>query len=898
MKSALIDFQIRLSPSQSLHLDLCEIPAQSDSLDRLYQAFQRDWRSGWFLLASEKGHLGSNPSCRFWQEIAVCYLTRLCHLPPDVANPSVNIPEVMELQEWVIRAPPMIGGEYLSINYLQSVWLKLNEWVSVTVLTAGGISAFFSNWAPKWQQVGRVCFHLAENKKDPDRPFAFLATYSTGFGADGQLRHLPLKEALKQYSGSDNRQALIKLLTPIHNASKQCQWVEQLLSTSEIFQPLAWTPDKAYKFLSSIPRLEDSGLSVRIPNWWKRRSRPQVSVSIGAAKGSLLSASSMLQFDVKLCLGDEILSAEELEQLMSCSQNLVQLRGQWLEVDRDKLSQALDHWKQVQKSSKHGEISFIEGMRLLAGTPQDLHQKAAGDENQHWVRIVAGDSLSLLLAKLRDPSQLPLEKIDHLNASLRPYQNEGVNWLYLLSGLGLGACLADDMGLGKTLQILSLLLFKKQQRVESQSNPSLLIVPASLMGNWSREKQKFTPSLNLLLLHPSEMDGAKFAELEQTASERFSNFDLIVTTYSMVTRLQWLSKLSWDLLILDEAQAIKNSGAKQTQAIKGLISTSRIALTGTPIENRLSDLWSLFDFLNPGLLGSAKKFKQYIDYLEAHPNQFESLRKLTSPYILRRMKTDPKIISDLPQKIETDVYCSLTKQQAQFYQSVINELAETLKTIDSKGRRGAVLKTLLELKQICNHPSQYSGNGLYAPADSGKFERLKEICEELALRQEKVLIFTQFSQIMVPLEAYLSKIFGRSGLVLHGGTPIQERKNLVELFQNKEGPPFFLLSLKAGGTGLTLTEASHVIHFDRWWNPAVENQATDRAFRIGQKKNVQVHKFITQGTVEGHIAQIIASKQKLANDVLASTEEIAITELPDDQLLSLLALDLEKAIAK
>lgn len=889
-------FNIRLSPAGALYLEHSEGTSLPANMVPIQQEFVRDWRGGWFRLAADKPSLSNEPSARFWQEIASYYLTSLCHLQTESEYAPLDLPDADRLEEWIFRVPPMIGGEYLSKERICSLWNELNAWIAVTSAEYGGIHPFLAKWAPQWQQVGRVCFHLAENKKDNDRPFAFLATYSTGFGAEGKLKHLPLKEALKQYSGENNSKALIKLLTPVYNASQKCPWVHDLLSTLELYQPLAWTPHKAHKLLCSIPQLEESGLSVRIPNWWKRRPRPQVSVTIGSSQQPRIGVSAMLDFNVQMTLGDDQLSEEELRELLSSGQNLVSLRGQWVEVDRAKLQEALDHWKKVQKFSKNGEISFIEGMRLLAGAPSGLEEDKV-EELSHWVKIAPGEALAALLRDLRNPSSVSSENLENLAVTLRPYQHEGVSWLSLLSGLGLGACLADDMGLGKTIQILSLLLINQRQSLNSKKNPSLLIVPASLLGNWQREAQRFTPSLKLFLLHPSETKSPTLSEIEENPSAHFQDVDLVVTTYSMVVRLKWLSEISWNLLILDEAQAIKNSGTKQSKVIKALPSRSRIALTGTPIENRLSDLWSLFDFLNPGLLGSSTRFKAYINHLQSSPGQFESLRKLTSPYILRRMKTDPKIISDLPQKIETASYCHLTRQQAQYYQSVVDELRQSLKTLDPEKRRGVVLGTLLKLKQICNHPSHYSGTGDYLPSHSGKFERLGEICEELASRQEKVLIFTQFSEIIAPLELYLSKIFGRKGLILHGGTPIKERKNLVESFQSKGGPPFFVLSLKAGGTGLTLTEASHVIHFDRWWNPAVENQATDRAFRIGQKKNVQVHKFITQGTVEEQIEAIINSKKKLASEILSSTDEVRITELPDDELLNMLSLDIDRAIA-
>ncbi len=884
---------IRCSPSNALHFECSENAAIPKFLTQIYDNFVLDWRAGWFRLAAERPLLNQEPTLKFWQEIAAHFLTLLCHMPAESACASIPPPNNALIEEWILRAPPMMGGEYLSVDRILKLWQELNEWF-LAASKELGIQQFLEARAPLWRQVGRVCFHLAENKKDTARPFAFLATYSTRLGAGGKVKHLPLKEALNQYSGTNDRQALIKLLTPVHQASEKCLWIQELLTTAELYQPLAWTPQQAYRFLCAIPQMEESGLSVQIPNWWKQRTRPQVSVTIGSSLKSGLGVSSLLDFDVKLAIGDANLSEDELSEILSKDQSLVFVRGQWIEIDRKQLQEALSHWKQVQKQHKNGQISFIEGMRLLAGVPSNIDDENADSENCHWVKVASGEALANILRQLRSPDAISPQHLKSVKAELRPYQHEGVSWLSLLSGLGLGACLADDMGLGKTIQILSLLILKRRQMGTARF-PSLLIVPASLLSNWQREAMRFTPSLKLFFLHPSELKGADSLKIEEIPDQHLEDVDLVITTYSMVTRIKWLAQYSWDIIILDEAQAIKNSGTKQTRAVKTLKSQSRIALTGTPIENRLSDLWSLFDFLNPGLLGTAKHFKDYITYLQTHPSRFDSLRKLTSPYILRRMKTDPKVISELPDKIEVAAYCRLTANQVQHYQTIVNELRHTLETVDPLNRRGIVLKALLQLKQICNHPCQYSGIGDYDPSHSGKFERLQEICEELVSRQEKVLVFTQFSAIIAPLEEYLRGIFGRKGLILHGGTPIKERKELVEHFQTSEGPPFFILSLKAGGTGLTLTEASHVIHFDRWWNPAVENQATDRAFRIGQKKNVMVHKFITQGTIEEKIDAIIASKKQLANEILSSTDEVRITELSDDELLKLISLDISKS---
>jgi len=452
------------------------------------------------------------------------------------------------------------------------------------------------------------------------------------------------------------------------------------------------------------------------------------------------------------------------------------------------------------------------------------------------------------------------------------------------------------MGLGKTIQVIALLLLlKRHQPRKAVPKPSLLVLPASLLANWQAELERFAPSLRARFVHGSLLDAQQLEALEGDPEAGLAGCDLVLTTYATLARREWLQQRDWRLLVLDEAQAIKNPASRQTKVVKQLRAEARIALTGTPVENSLADLWSLFDFLNPGLLGSATRFKTFARTLSARSeDQYGPLRRLTRPYILRRLKTDRRIIADLPDKSEVDAWCGLSKLQAAHYQRSVHELENALATLDGMQRRGLVLATLQRLKQICNHPSQLLGDGRYEPARSGKFQRLAELCEEIAARQEKLLLFTQFREISEPLAAYLSGLFGRPGLVLHGGTPVAQRRQRVEAFQREDGPPFFVLSLKAGGTGLNLTQASHVIHFDRWWNPAVENQATDRAFRIGQKKNVLVHKLICRGTVEERIDALIRDKTALAEDLLRDGGEISLTEMDNQALMKLVSLDIEK----
>ncbi|MBC8469215.1 MAG: DEAD/DEAH box helicase [Planctomycetes bacterium] len=888
--------EIRLTPSGQLRWQAALGEPQPPEFAKLQKSFEHDWPQGLFKLAADKYKTTDSLTLGYWQGLAEHYLTGLCHIPESADDIVVEPPSDSVFSTLLLSAPPMSGGEYLTLSVLRQIWINLSRWGNQAITSAGGLANFLQTHAPQWHQVGRVCFHLAENKSNEAYPFAFLATYSTGFGSGGRVKHIPLRRAIEQYAGDKNRSALIKLLSPVEQASKQIDWVGRLVDSGEIYQPLAWPAYFAHKFLQTVPSLEDCGLTVRIPNWWKKRPRPQVSVTIGQNRQSKFGVDALLDFNVAVALNGETLSADEIKDILAGGDGLVLVKGQWIEVDREKLQEAIDHWQGLQKEAENGEISFIEGMRLLAGASSDLTNDEQADKEKQWVDISAGGALREILSGLRDPANLDSVKIgSQLKTQLRPYQQQGLSWLRFLAELGLGACLADDMGLGKTIQVLALLLYNQQNNTK-KTKPSLLIVPASLLSNWRKEAERFTPSLNLTFLHPAETDRKKLETIEKNPDNTLAQSDLLITTYSMLTRQSWLVDIDWHLVILDEAQAIKNPSTSQSKAAKKLSARSRIVLTGTPVENRLGDLWSLFDFLNPGLLGSANVFKKFVKSLQDREhNQFAPLRQLVEPYILRRLKTDRKIITDLPDKIEAPCYCKLSRQQVKLYEQTVNALRSTLKNADGIARRGIVLQSLMRLKQICNHPSQLTGDGDYIASDSGKFLRLGEICDEIASRQEKALIFTQFREITDSLADYLTTIFGRTGVILHGGTAVKKRQALVEQFQSDDGPPFFILSLKAGGTGLNLTAACHVIHFDRWWNPAVENQATDRAFRIGQKHNVLVHKFITTGTVEEKIDAMITEKQKMADEILSSGKEVNLTELPDDEILRLVSLDVTRA---
>ena len=891
---------------------------------RLQNAFLAANAEGLLALDTEGVPTVLSPTGAYWRDFARSYLQTLCQTATGEAAAPLLPVDAAALGTLGLQAPPMRGGEFLTARVLAALWQELGERVARETRESGGVSAWLKARHPHWHSVGRVTFHLAENKRDEQRPFAFLATYTDRVSDQGKPQHLPLGRALQEYAGTRNQAALDGLLAPVQRAAAKSEVARELLETRRIFQPLAWTPDEALRFLRETPALEESGLLVRLPDWWKRGqpSRPTVQVKIGKQPGAAnLGLDGMLDFSVELSLDGETLSQSEWKQILQAKAGLALLRGKWVEVNPERLQEVLDHWRKVEQS--HGEgVSFLEGMRLLAGAGGDggggdLADGAEG--TQEWARVLPGEWLRETLAAMRDPAGLAgFDPERDLQAKLRPYQSDGVRWLHFLTRLGLGACLADDMGLGKTIQTIALLLQlkresaagsekgKKKGAAVTEGKPSLLVAPASLLANWKGELARFAPSLEVFFAHPSETPAASLKGDEPASLLRGK--DLVVTTYALLSRLAFLRETPWRLVILDEAQAIKNPAARQTRAVKALRAGGRIALTGTPVENRLGDLWSLFDFINPGLLGGATEFGRWVKKLtDEDTRHFAPLRELTGPYILRRLKTDRRIIADLPDKTEVTAWCALSKTQAALYAQSVRELGERLDAVDETGvqRRGLVLAFLMRFKQICNHPSQWLGDGGFDPAESGKFGRLRELGEEIAARQERLLVFTQFREMTAPLAGYLEGVFGRAGLILHGSTPVKERQKLVARFQSEDGPPFFVLSLKAGGTGLNLTAASHVIHFDRWWNPAVENQATDRAFRIGQKRNVLVHKFACRGTVEERIHALIEEKRGLATGLLGGGGEGGeggeggaglLTEMPDEELLRFVALDFKSAL--
>ena len=866
---------------------------------RIAQAFIRG--SGYGLLCLGVDEVGTSlpPSLAYWREIGTRYVTTLCALPglgEAATKPTVASPDEVELDKLAGAVPPMIGAEYLTSSVLADLWQATDAAFDAELVAARmSVQDFLKSRHPAWNLVGRVHFNLAENRKDEEAPFAFLASYTTRLSAQAKAQHLPLGKALQEYAGAKNHERLLSLLTPVQRAAEQCGWLRAMVDAGEIFHPLRWSPQQALQFLKDVPALEGAGVVVRMPASWRmnRPARPQVKAIVGGDAPSQIGLDALLDFRMEVTLDGETLSAAEVKRLLAQSEGLAFIRGKWIEIDQQRLKQTLDQFEAIERRASAEGLPFGEAMRLLAGAGTSDGPAVAG-ANGDWGQTVAGPWLAQTLADLRQPNGSALADPGRsLHGTLRPYQQAGVQWLNLLARLGLGACLADDMGLGKTIQVLSLLLVLKEQGA-SKPKPSLLVAPASLLANWAAEISRFAPSLKAVVIHPSAAPAGK-QKIDDPAV--LTGADLAITSYGFLTRAAWLSDAQWKVVVIDEAQAIKNPSARQTRAVKNLKADARIALTGTPIENRLGDLWSIFDFINPGLLGSSKQFSSFVKQLDERPhNPYAPLRELVRPYILRRMKTDKSIIADLPDKTEVKAFCMLSRKQAALYQQTVDAFSAELDGAEGIARRGMVLALLMRLKQICNHPSQWLGDNAWAEEDSGKLARLREIAEEIASRQEKALIFTQFRETTAPLAAFLGSVFGRDGLVLHGETEVKKRKDLVRRFQEDEDVPFFVLSLKAGGAGLNLTAAAHVIHFDRWWNPAVENQATDRAFRIGQTKNVLVHKFVCRGTVEDKIDKMIEAKQQLAGDFLTGGAETVLTEMKDDELLRLVRLDLAAAM--
>jgi SNF2 family DNA or RNA helicase len=739
----------------------------------------------------------------------------------------------------------------------------------------------------------RLCFRLEE--PPPEREEVVAEEIRTGTwhvryllqAADDPSLLVPVADAWEPRGGKasllrrSSFQPREYLLSALGQAAGLCPGVEDSLKSAA---PAGFDLDAtgALRFLSEHAfLLEQAGFGVYLPAWWTRKgTKLRLSVRAHVKSppmqgGNRLTLDDLLHVDWQIVLGDAVLSPRELELLARLKAPLVKVRGQWVQLTAEEIQQALDFWQR--KGTGQGTARDVVQLALGAGkAPVEL--PFAGVQATGWIDD--------LLAQLDGRS--PFEEMPapaEFRGVLRPYQVRGYSWLGFLRQWGLGACLADDMGLGKTIQALA---FLQKDWKANGGRPALLICPMSLVGNWEKEAARFTPELPVLVHHG--LKRPRGPTFRKEASSRA----LVLTSYGLLHRdLDILKEVPWAGVILDEAQNIKNPETKQAKAARSLPAGYRLALTGTPVENHVGDLWSIMEFLNPGLLGGQAQFRRSFFYpIQVYRDEEAGrrLHRLTGPFVLRRLKTDKSIIADLPDKLEMKVFCSLTREQASLYAAVVDEASKALDKTEGIQRKGVVLGTLSKLKQVCNHPAHFLGDNSAIPGRSGKLARLAEMLEEVLAVGERALVFTQFTEMGTIIQRHLQETFGVEVLFLHGGVSKKQRDALVARFQaDGPGPPVFVLSLKAGGTGLNLTAANHVFHFDRWWNPAVENQATDRAFRIGQTRGVQVHKFLCAGTLEDKIDVLIEGKQEIAGKVVGSGEGW-LTELSTAELKDIFAL--------
>ena len=828
-----------------------------------------------YQLGFQKKQTWFSPSIDYLHEVATFFISK-CTQSPSIELDREHIEIILNDEDWYQfqqKIPFVLGNEFVTKDWINCLIQELHHvFVQEVSLFEGPMSRYFLEKNEQIHLVGRVYFHLVETKEE-DFPFAFMAAYSTKTSKSKRAIHTPLKQALKEFEG--DQKSLLALISSVIKVSNQSAFISELFESGELFSPIRLRAKEAHTLLKEIPLYEASGILCRVPNWWKRvGTSGSISLKVGEKPPSTLGLEALLNFKPSVMIGDVQLNEDDVAKLLSLAEGLTLYKGAWIEIDHKKLALLHQAMVKLEKQGSAG-LSLQEILRMEMN-PKRFEQLTQNDVD---VSITHGDWLRSFKQQLGNSEVAKVLPPETLQATLRQYQKEGFLWLYQLASYGLGACLADDMGLGKTVQVIALL--EHFRLLGSKS--ALLVIPASLIGNWEHEVLKFAPKMSYQILHKSELKSKQSLSMNQDSF-------LYITTYTMVSKIPEILDTIWDFLIIDEAQAIKNPGSKQTKVIKSVKAKMKIAMTGTPIENHLSDLWSLYDFINQGLLGSPKEFTAFTKQLSDDPMGYARLRQVIQPFMLRRLKTDKSIISDLPQKLEVQEYTGLTKAQVVLYQKVLKQIEEKLQEAEGIERKGLILSSIMKFKQICNHPDQYLQKDGYEVDVSGKFLRLKEICEVIYEKRERVLIFTQFKEMVEPISEVLTEVFGRRGLVLHGGTPVKQRKELVEEFNGEAYVPYMVLSLKAGGVGLNLTSANHVIHFDRWWNPAVENQATDRAYRIGQMKNVVVYKFVTKGTVEEKIDEMISSKLQLSQDILGNSETQWITELSNEQLLDMFSL--------
>lgn len=841
---------------KDFELDYLTYKDLSEEENRLFSLCQKDKFEFLVALAFIRDQTLSI-SLAFLQYIARTFIQSLANDPKlnfaktpfDCEIDNITISKIID------NAPYIIGLEFINKEWVLNILSRFNgAYKNIIARSQKTPLEYILSKSNYFTIPSRIYFHLVENKEHDGQPFAFLATYTAI--NNGKLIHCPLKNALVQLKNDRNK--LRSLVSSITDATKESSLIKQFIESGDIFYPMKLNEYEAYSFLKEVPLYERCGIVCRIPKWYTENiSKIQVDLSERVKFAVHSGGDSEIPVPAMIYKGVEI-TPDEAHSLLEKSEGLEIIKGKWVENNHNELKKLLREFNVL---SQEG-VSLLEifKMRSVSFTEQNTSSIPIEISQKSW--------LSHLLQK-------DFEKINIISPTiafskvLRPYQSNAFKWMYGMSKLNMGVCLADDMGLGKTIEVLSFLDKAKEEGKEKV----LIIVPATLVENWKKEIKKFAPHFKVFVL--------------KTENEPLDNrvkAHITITTYQTAIRLNYINRIDWDVVILDEAQAIKNYYTSQSKKVKSLKSKMRIVMTGTPIENNLLELWSLFDFINPGLLGTREEFKYF--YFRTDIDIYQKLKSLISPFVLRRVKTDKAIISDLPEKHEIDVTIDLSKKQIVLYRKIVAELEEQKAKAQSQIQlRALVLTAILKLKQVCNHPSQYLGDEKYDLEDSGKFLELKRICETIYAKREKVLIFTQFKEVIPALNELLSRVFKTTGHTIDGTTSMKKRNTYIEDFQGGS-TPYMVLSLKTAGVGLNLTAAQNVIHFDRWWNPAVENQATDRAFRIGQTKNVTVYKFMSAHTIEENINKKMASKQLLADEIINGIDDNIINKLSIDDLIS------------
>lgn len=771
---------------------------------------------------------------------------------------SIDIKED-EFHDLLAEIPFIDGIEYIDEKWIFEIYKhlnnKLNSIVKEKDITISDFLISKNIFIPS-----RIYFHLVENKIDNTVPFAFMATYTEFI--DGKIKHYPLSNVLNSMKNQPEK--LADLVVGIKKIANSSSLINNFIQKGDIFFPIKLEEKDALTVLNEIPLYEANGIICRIPKWYTEKTC-SIKIDFNEKKifqQSLFTNNALNCFVPILIYHGVEITIEDVKALLSKEEGLQYIKGGWINNNHKDLEQILSEYNILSKEG-FSLLEILKTKNLTKYNEQDIVRIEFCRKD--WQNFFSESFKKYVKAEIPNP-------YNHL---LRDYQKDAFYWLYGMMKFGLGVCLADDMGLGKTVEVLSLLAQLKKEGIKK----ILIIVPPTLIANWQNEINKFSPDMDYSILRGT-------ANLINGQSGAF----LTLTTYQTTLRSKYIQTADWDLIVLDEAQAIKNYYTSQTKMIKSLKSKMRIIMTGTPIENNILELWSLFDFINPGLLGSRLEFLNYLkqsQQLSSRQNleRQKMIKAQISPFILRRVKTDKKIIADLPEKNEINIFLDPTKEQVVLYRKVIDDMNKEILTAKNQHvMRAVVLKYLIKLKQICNHPSQYYGDSLYEVEKSSKFIELKNICDNIAKKHEKVLIFTQFKEIIPAIVNMLEGVFQKKGAFIDGSVSLAKRSENIRLFQLGDYP-YMVLSLKTGGVGINLTEAQNVIHFDRWWNPAVENQATDRVYRIGQKHNVTIYKFITNNTIEKIINELLESKQKIADEYINSLDTDIFDKLSIEQIV-------------